>query len=44
VLAPLLQGRRPHGAVVANRLRAFGEFLRLAPAMWRSRRLGSGQA
>jgi GT2 family glycosyltransferase len=44
VLAPLLQGRRPDAAIVVNRLRAFGEFLRLVPAMWRSRRLGSRQA
>jgi hypothetical protein len=38
VLSPLLRGRRPHGSVVGQRLRAFAAFAVRAPGMLRSRR------
>ena len=37
ITAPLLHGHAPNGEVVVNRLRAFGGYLRLLPAMWRTR-------
>jgi hypothetical protein len=38
VVSPLLHGRRPDASIVAERLKAFGGFVRRAPAMRRSGR------
>jgi GT2 family glycosyltransferase len=38
LVVPLRRGRRPHGVIVRRRLRSFGGYVRLAPAMVASRR------